>query len=75
MTEKRLKQEYTELIAEWTEAEAVRQRVADRLRTLDGPLALDDAIWDEWDEADELAGSARQAVRSFLAANGRSRRP
>ena len=72
MTETRLEQEYTELIEEWTEAEAVRQRVADRLRTLDGPLALDDPIWDEWDEADELAGSARQAMRSFLAAQNDS---
>lgn len=75
MTEKRLKQEYTELIEEWTEAEAVRQRVADRLRTLDGPLVVDDPIWDEWDGADELAGSARQAVRSFLAVNAHSWRP
>ena len=75
MTETRLKQEYTELLEEWTEAEAVRQRVADRLRTLGGPPALDDPIWDEWDEADELAGSARQAMRSFLAANGQRRRP
>jgi hypothetical protein len=75
LTETRLEQEYTELIEEWTEAEAVRQRVADRLRTLDGPLALDDPIWDEWDEADELAGSARQAVRSFLAVSAHSRQP
>ena len=75
MTETRVKQEYTELLEEWTEAEAVRQRVADRLRTFDGPPALDDPIWDGWDEADELAGSARQAMRSFLAANGQSRRP
>jgi len=75
LTEKLLKQEYTELIEEWTEAEAVRQRVADRLRTLEGPLALDDPIWDEWDEADELAGAARQTVRSFLAANAHSWRP
>jgi hypothetical protein len=37
---------------------------------LDGPLAVDDPIWEEWDEADEQAGWAREAVRSFLAANG-----
>jgi len=68
LNEKRFTQEYTELSEEWTEAEAVRQRLVDRLRTLDGPPALDDPIWDKWDEADELAGSARAAVRSFLAA-------
>lgn len=75
MTEKRLKQEYTELIEEWTEAENVRQRVVDRLRTFDGPPALNDSIWEEADRADELTGSAREAVRSFLAANGNSWRP
>ena len=69
MTEKRLEEEYTELIEEWTEAEAVRQRLVDRLRKLEGPPALDDPIWEELDSADELAGSARQSVRSFLTAN------
>ena len=75
MTEKILEQEYAELIADWIQAEAVRQRVADRLKTLDGPLALADRIWDQWDEADEMAGSAREAVRSFLAANAHDWRP
>ncbi len=75
MNDKHLKQQYAELIEKWTGAEAVRQRVVDRLRTLDGPLALDNSIWEEWDEADEMAGSAREAVRSFLAANEHSWRP
>lgn len=68
-------QEYAELVEKWTEAEGLRQRLVDRLKTLDGPLALDDPIWEEWDEADEMAGSAREAVRSFLAANEHSWRP
>ena len=75
MTQKRLDQEYTELIEEWTEAEAVRQRFVDRLRTLEGPLTLADPIWDEWGVADEHAGSAREAVRSFLAANAHDWQP
>ena len=75
MSEKRLKEEYTELFSEWTAAEAVRQRLVDRLRTLDEPPTLDDPIWEEWDSADELAGSARQSVRSFLTANGHHWRP
>ena len=53
---------------EWTGAEAARQRVATRLTTLEGRLALDDPMWEEWDKADEMAGSAREAMRSFLAA-------
>ena len=69
MTEKHLKEEYTRLVEEWTGAEAVRQRLVERLRTLDGPPALDDPMWEAWDSADELAGSARQSVRSFLTAN------
>ena len=68
-------QEYKELFEEWTAAETVRQRLVDRLWTLDGSLALDDPIWDRWDEADEMAGSAREAVRSFLAADEHSRQP
>jgi hypothetical protein len=72
LTEKRLKQEYTELMEEWTAAEDAPQRVADRLRKLDGPLAINDPMWEDWDHADEKAGHAREAVRSFLAANGRS---
>ena len=75
MTEKRFEEEYTGLVEEWTEAEAVRQRLVDRLRTLDGPPALDDPMWEAWDSADELAGSARQTVRSFLTANWHSWRP
>jgi hypothetical protein len=75
LNDKHLKQEYAELIEKWTGAEAVRQRVVDRLKTLDGPLALDNSIWEEWDEADEMAGSTRTAVRSFLAANEHSWRP
>lgn len=68
-------QEYAALIDEWTEAEDVRQRLVDRLRTASGPPALNDPIWERWDEADEVAGSAREAVRSFLAADEHSRRP
>jgi len=70
LNDKHLKQQYAELIEKWTGAEAVRQRVVDRLRTLDGPLALDNSIWEEWDEADEMAGSAREAVRSFAPTAG-----
>ena len=75
MTEKHLKQEYTELVGEWTDAETARQRLVDRLRSLDEQLASDDPIWDEWDRADEMAGHAREAVRSFVAASGHSFRP
>ncbi len=66
-------QEYMALFEEWTAAETARQRFVDRLWTLDGSLALDDPIWEQWDEADEKAGSAREAVRSFLAADLHSR--
>lgn len=69
MSEELLNQEYARLVDEWTQAETARQRLADTLRGLDRPLAPDDAIWERWDEADERAGSAREAVRSFLAAN------
>ena len=68
-------QEFTALIDEWTQAEDVRQRLVDRLRGADGPPALHDPIWEEWDEADEVAGSAREAVRSFLAADEHDRQP
>ena len=68
-------EEYAALVDEWTEAEDVRQRLVDRLRKADRPPALHDPIWEEWDTADELAGSARAAVRSFLAADEHSRRP
>ena len=67
-------QEYTALVNEWTEAEDLRQHLVDRLRMADGPPALDDPIWEEWDKADQLAGSARDAVRSFLAADEHIRR-
>lgn len=66
--------EYTELVTEWIEAEKARQRFVDRLMALDEPVALDDPMWAAWDGADELAGSAREAVRSFLAADEHSRR-
>lgn len=62
-------EEYTALYDEWTEAEAARQRIVDRFRTVSGPPALDDPIWEEWDTADEVAGFARERVRSFLAAD------
>lgn len=67
-------EEYTALFDEWTEAEAVRQRIVDRFRTVKEAPALDDPIWEQWDEADEMAGSARVAVRSFLAADEHSQR-
>ena len=66
--------EYTELIREWTEADAARQHYVDRLMTLQGPPALDDPIWEGWDKADEVAGHARDRVRSFLAVEEHSRR-
>jgi hypothetical protein len=75
VSEELLNQEYTQLVGEWEQAEAVRQRLVDRLRALDRPLMSNDAIWEEWDRADETAGSARDAVRSFLAANEHAERP
>ena len=68
-------EEYTALYSELTEAENVRQRIVDRFRTGDGPPALDDPIWEQWGQADEQAGHAREAVRSFLAADEHSRIP
>lgn len=65
--------EYTALFEEWATAETKRQRIVDRFRTVNGPPSLDDPIWEQWDEADEMAGSAREAVRSFLAADVHSR--
>jgi hypothetical protein len=62
-------QEYSALFDEWTEAETARQHIVDRFRTVNGPPSLDDPIWEEWDRADEKAGHAREAVRSFLAAD------
>ena len=73
MNEKAHTHEYTELLRGWTTAETARQRFVDRLMALDGPPALNDPIWEAWDEADEMAGSAREAVRSFLAADEHSR--
>ena len=75
MPDKRLMQQYTELMEEWTRAEAARRRVAERLETLEAPLTVDDPIWEEWDRADEVAGSAREAMRSFLGVNGHDWRP
>ena len=66
-------QEYTELLREWTEAEAARQRCVDRLMALDGRIALHDPIWEEWDRADEMAGHARETMRSYLAAEEHAR--
>ncbi len=68
-------QEYQALVSKWTEAEDARQQLVDRLRGADGPPTLEDPIWEEWDVADEMAGSAREAVRSFLAADEHGRRP
>ena len=68
-------QEFQALVDKWTEAEDARQQLVDRLRGADGPPVLEDPIWDEWDVADEMAGSAREAVRSFLAADGHDRLP
>lgn len=69
-----LTREYAALTDEWKAAEDARQRIVERFRALDGPLELDDPIWEEWDDVDERAGSARDAVRSFLAANSHDRR-
>ena len=66
-------QEYTELLREWTDAEAARQRCVDRLMALDERIPLHDPIWEAWDVADEKAGHARQAMRSFLAAEQHAR--
>ncbi len=66
-------QEYTALYDQWTRAESARERIVDRFRMADGPPTLDDPIWEEWDQADEKAGHAREAVRSFLAADEHSR--
>ena len=68
-------QEYAALYDELKKAEDVRERIVDRFRTVDGPPALDDPIWEEWDKADEMAGHARESVRSFLAADEHSRLP
>lgn len=73
MSQELLKQQYQQLADEWTRAEAVREGVVSRFRALDKPLTLDHPIWEEWDDADERAGSAREAVRSFLAANEHER--
>ena len=73
MSQELVRQQYKELTDEWTQAEDRRQRLVDRFRALDEPIALNDPIWEEWDEADERAGSARDAVRSFLAANEHDR--
>jgi hypothetical protein len=73
LSQELVRQQYKELTDEWTQAEDKRQRVVDRYRALDRPITLDDPIWEEWDEADERAGSARVAVRSFLAANEHDR--
>ena len=62
-------QEYSALFDEWTAAETARQHIVDRFRSVNGPPTLDDPIWEEWDRADEKAGHAREAVRSFLAAD------
>ena len=74
MSQEVLTKQYNELIDEWNQAEDMRQGIVARYRAIDRPLTLDDPIWDEWDEADERAGSARDAVRSFLAANEHDRR-
>ncbi len=73
MSQELLKQQYQELADQWNRAEVVREGVVDRFRALDSPPTLDHPIWEEWDEADERAGSARDAVRSFLAANEHDR--
>lgn len=74
MSQELLTQQYEELTDAWTRAEDVRQRVVERFRALDAPLTIDHPIWEEWDEADERAGSARNAVRSFLAASAHNGR-
>ena len=74
MSQEVLTKQYNELIDEWNQAEDTRQGIVARYRAIDQPLTLDHPIWDEWDEADERAGSARDAVRSFLAANEHDRR-
>jgi hypothetical protein len=67
-------EEYATLYEELTKAEALRERIVDRFRTAEGAPALDDPIWEEWDRADEMAGFARVAVRSFLAADEHDQR-
>jgi hypothetical protein len=68
-------QEFTALYDELSQAETTRQRIVDRFRAAEGSPSLDDPIWEEWDKADEMAGHAREAVRSFLAADEHSRSP
>ncbi len=75
MNDKRMVQQYLQFVDRLNKVEAARQRVVERYKALEKPLAVDDPIMTDWDAADERVKEAKTALHSFLVANRRIWRP